>query len=254
MQSMKLMSLKAQSVMGATLGLLVVASSSASGFTFTPDFASSGGAEDDIFLNGVTIGDRFLDISDLSLVSSAQILSNDEFTGGDTGAASTDSGDTVSVPGFAPDEDPSGEEVAAFLGNSNLNSIVDGEDTGAFEIALSFDSSFNSLLIFERGLNSSFGVRVDNTEFVVDSSDFSPAGFAIDTTEIAGAQEVGTFGLDLSEFGPLDEVVVFADASFNGPDFTVVGAKVPEPATVLGLAALAGTLAISRTRRLDDEA
>lgn len=246
--------MKTQAIIGATAGLLMVASGSASGFTFTPDFTLAGGAEDDVFLNGVTIGDEFFDISELSLVSSAQVLSNDEFLGGNTGAASTDSGDAATEPGFEPNEDPSGEEVAAFLGNNNLNNIVDGEDTGAFEIELSFDSAFNSLLIFERGLNSSFGVRVGSEEFVVDSSDFSPAGFSIDTTEIAEVQEVGTFGLDLSEFGPLDEIIVFADSSFNGPDFTVVGAKVPEPATALGLVVLAGGFILSRTRRSSDNA
>lgn len=240
----------------AMSGVLAVLSSGASAFTFTTNFTATGGAEDDIFLDSVVVDGETFDFSSLAIVESVDILANDEFVGGNTGAASTDAGDAASTPGFAPNEDPSGAEVAAYLGNNNLNNIVDTEDDkveadGSFEMELTFDQSLTSLLIWERGINSDLGVRVGGTEFLITSDMFVPAGYTIDTTEIPDAQEVGSYGLDLSEFGPIDSLVLFSTETSNGPDFKVAGiaaASIPEPATILGLAAFIGAWAAGRNR------
>jgi hypothetical protein len=157
------------------------------------------------------------------------------------------------------------KNIVAALGQSkpifNLNNILDTEDTGQFKMDLLFDKgqSFDSVLLWERGLNSKLRVQAITQvagnqatgfgETVDVSSTWRDAGYQVETTEISGAQRVGSQGVHFgsSIFG----VRLFADESFNGPDFKIaaVRTKIPEPGMVAGLGAIAGALLLRRVRR-----
>jgi hypothetical protein len=154
--------------------------------------------------------------------------------------------------------------IVAALGQSkpvfNLNNILDTEDNGQFKMDLLFDKrqSFDSVLLWERGLNSKLRVQAitqvagnQATSFgeTVTVSTWRDAGYQVETTEISGAQRVGSQGI---HFGSsILGVRLFADSSFNGPDFKIaaVRTKIPEPGMLVGLGAMAGAMALRRMRR-----
>jgi hypothetical protein len=154
--------------------------------------------------------------------------------------------------------------IAAALGQSkpifNLNNILDTEDNGQFKMDLLFDKrqSFDSVLLWERGLNSKLRVQAitqvagnQATGFgeTVAVSTWRDAGYQVETTEISGPQRVGSQGI---HFGSsILGVRLFADSSFNGPDFKIaaVRTQIPEPGMLVGLGAMAGAMALRRVRR-----
>lgn len=242
---------------------IMVSGSPSQAFSFTTNFSGTTDSQGkldptrDIALNSVTLSNGKT-INNFALVKSANIVSNDAWTGGNTGAASSDKGDNASG---VKQEAASNSSVVASLGNLNLNNIIDGEDTGSFKMNLSFQQAVSSLFFWERGMNSDLTIQaldqagnlVGNL-FRINRNTWQNAKFSIDTTEIGGAQQVGSRGLsvgDLGLSGPIFGIQVSADASHNGPDFKVAGSAeaVPEPTTMAGLA-LAGTgLAAARRRR-----
>jgi hypothetical protein len=251
----------------ATISLLatgmMASGSPAQAFSFSTNFSGttdSGGNLDptrNIMLNSVTLSDGRT-ISNFALVQSANIISNDTWTGGDTGAASSDRGDNASG---IQQEAATNSSIVASLGNLNLNNIIDVEDTGSFKINLSFGQAVSSLFFWERGMNSDLTIQALDQAgnlignlFRIDRNTWQNAGFAIDTTEISGAQQVGSRGIsvgDLGLTGPIFGIQVSADASHNGPDFKVMGSAeaVPEPTTMAGLALAGAGLAAARRRR-----
>lgn len=235
--------------------------------------------EGDILLQSIT--QNGVTFSNFSFVNAAQILSNTPITdvrpsdtanpelasatrvrNNNTGAASTDAGDNASTPlPVSGVNNPTGSAIAAFVGNNNLNNIIDTEDSGSFQINLFFDrlitgddSGLDNLFFWERGMNSDLRIQAINAAgsligapILLSRSAQTSAGYSIDTTEISGAQRVGSWGVKLSQLGvnSLSGVRVSATSAFNGPDWKVVARaqEVPEPATVsalllTGLAAL----------------
>lgn len=242
---------------GAAVGALLALANTASAFSFTTNFTGNS-PKGDIFLESIQIGSTIIDKSVLSYVSAANIVYNDPYTGGNSGAASADIGDNATTG--VKVEDPSNGDIVTNLGNNNLNNIIDGEDKGSFVIDLTFSKAFNNLFFWERGMNSRLGVQfLDDLGNVIagtvlDSSTWDYAGYSIDTKEITGAQKVGSYGLNLADLGisgRATTVRLYSEKAFNGPDFKVVGATVPEPGTVIGLSALAGAFFVSRRRKAD---
>jgi hypothetical protein len=249
--------------LGLAVGALLVAvpaqAASFSGFNFTTQVnPTNPDPKGDIWLKSVAIGGQTY--SDFALVNRAIIQSNTATTGDQKGPGSSDKGDNAS--GIAT-ELPTANQVVASLGNRNLNNIIDTEDkVGESIFDVFFDQSTTDFLFFERGLNSDLWVEaLDGVGTVIAGSKteitrnfWEKAGYSIDTTEINGAQQVGSrglrfdtkiSGLRISSFGVDD----------NGPDYKVVGVgkslvnKVPEPAILLGLGLVAGS-AFSRRRRV----
>lgn len=242
---------------------MMVSGSPAQAFSFSTNFSgttdSQGNLDStrDISLNSVTLNNGKT-ISDFALVKSANIISNDAWTGGNTGAASSDKGDNAS--GIVQ-EAATNSSVVASLGNLNLNNIIDGEDSGSFKMNLSFEKAVSSLFFWERGMNSNLTIQaldqagnLIGSLFQINRSTWQNAQFGIDTTEISGAQQVGSRGIsvgDLGLSGPIFGIQVSADASHNGPDFKVVGSAeaVPEPTTMAGLALAGAGLTAARRRK-----
>jgi hypothetical protein len=246
----------------SSFGLLTVglalSGASAQAFTFTTNLApGSTDPKGDIFLQSVTLGNGTT-VSNFSLVNSATIISNDSWTGGNTGAASSDRGDNASGVKL---EAATNASIVASLGNLNLNNIIDTEDTGSFKINVSFEQAVSNLFFWERGMNSRLGVQaLDGSGnlignlLVLDSRTWQWAGFSIDTTEISSAQRVGSLGVSLADLGvsgPIQSIQLTSSRSFNGPDFKVVGeaAAVPEPTTMAGLAIAGLGMAAARRRQ-----
>ena len=239
---------------GTALATLITLAGSAHAFSFTTNFTGND-PKGDIWLDSVTIGDQV--ISNFAVVNSANIVYNDPYTGGNTGAASADRGDNASGINV---EDPTNAEVVQALGNLNLNNILDGEDKGTFTIDMAFNGLVDNLLFWERGQNSRLGVQaldafgnLVGNFLLLDSRNWDYAGFRIDTTEIGGAQNVGSLGVSLADLGvsgPIQSIRLTSEKGYNGPDFKVVGtAAVPEPTMVLGLGLMAGLGFVSRRRR-----
>jgi hypothetical protein len=250
---------------------------------FTQDENTSKG---DIWLDSITQNQVTFD--NFSLVKSAEILSNTPITGvkpGDTstpgsrnnntGAASTEKGDKATAPvPVSGLNNPTNSQITALLGNRNLNNIIDTEDNGASKINLFFDSDIetddtglDNLFFWERGKNSDLGVQaIDSSGKLVGKflklSRFQQigAGYSIDTTEISGSQDVGSWGVNLSQLGvdSLTGIQIIAKSKANqdsedydGPDYKVVARKkvrVPEPGTILGLGMIAGISTLLRRR------
>jgi PEP-CTERM motif len=245
--------------------------------------------QEDILLNSITQNQNTFD--NFSLVQSAEILYNTPITGvqpgsssipgpgnNNTGSASTEKGDNATFPvPVSGLKNPTNNEIAAFFSNRNLNNILDTEDIGASKINLFFDSyiqqdntGLDNLFFWERGMNSDLGVHaIDSTGKLLGNflklsrNEQQSAGYAIDTTEIGGSQQVGYWGVNLSQLGvdSLSGIQVIAKSKangdledYNGPDYKVVARKttrrVPEPGTVLGLGIIAGTIGLLRRRRL----
>lgn len=264
-----------------TVGL-IAANAPAQAFNFTSNLApGSSNPEGDILLQSVTYGGQT--ISDLTLINQAVILSNTAITAAagttsnpedtsksndNSGAASTDKGDNASLPtgisSVSGINNPTGTEVAAFLGNRNLNNIIDTEDSGSFKMNLTFAQAVSNIFLWERGMNSKLAVQaLDATGNLIgnlltlDSSTFQYAGYSIDTMEIDGAQRVGSIGISLADLGvtgAISSLQVSANSSFSGPDFKIMGASspsatVPEPTTMIGSALAAGGLMLRRRRQ-----
>ncbi|WP_414551718.1 exosortase-dependent surface protein XDP2 [Anabaena sp. CCY 0017] len=246
-------------------GVLALSSAPAQAFSFTTNFTQTGGSKGDTTLNSVEKDGQIID--KFIFVNRADILENDIAipANPNSGGASADRGDNATgivVP------NPSDADIVTALGNNNLNSIIDGEDgnvadSGSFKMNLFFKKAVDHLFFWERGQNSDLNVQaIDKDGNLLGSllkilrGEWDNAGYSIDTTEIPGAQSVGSRGVSLADLG-LDikhiygiQVSAFADQGFNGPDFKVVGAKtVPEPASLLGLGLVAGVVGLSRRRQ-----
>jgi hypothetical protein len=151
----------------------------------------------------------------------------------------------------------------------NMNNILDTEDKGYFTLDVLFGNGqklLNSVLLWERGMNSKLKVQAITTatasgatgfgEMIeVDSANWPSAGYQIDTTEIWGRnapQPVGAKGIRFSS--NILGVRLMSDQNNlfngNGPDFKIAATQTPEPATVASLGALAaGALACRRRRK-----
>ncbi|HEY9647903.1 MAG TPA: exosortase-dependent surface protein XDP2 [Chroococcidiopsis sp.] len=244
-------------------GLLTLGTAPAQAFSFTTNTAPGSNApKGNILLQSVTLGSGEV-VDNFAFVNSAQIIYNDAYKGGNSGAASSDRGDNATG---IKNENPVNADIVASLGNNNLNNIIDTEDQGKFTINVFFSSVVDKLFFWERGQNSKLGVQaVDasgnllGTKLVMDSAFWGSAGYSIDTTEIVGAQRVGSLGVSLADLGvsgPIAGVQLTSLKTYNGPDFKVVGAaaSVPEPATVAGIVAVAGAMAASRRRKAAKQA
>ncbi|HLP88569.1 MAG TPA: exosortase-dependent surface protein XDP2 [Nostocaceae cyanobacterium] len=251
----------------------VLAATSAQAASFTSNVSQNTDPKADIFLNSITQkGQTF---SNFSYVNRAVIQYNTPRSSlnlSTSGAASTDKGDNASAP-LPPNEDPTAAEIAAYLGNNNLNNIIDGEDQGDFTVDIFFDSEIvqddsdlDHIFYWERGMNSYIDVQALDadgnpiSDFLNINQTTDPrkfAGFSIDTTEIGGSQKVGAWGINLSHFGVTElsglrlKAYGSGPLASNGPDFKFIARKtatVPEPATLLGLGAVA-TFAFIRRRQ-----
>lgn len=257
-------------------GVLLTCANNAQAFSFvTNDFdqnpLSTSDAKNDIFLNSVGILDSNGNVSetvtDFSYITSAQIVYNDAYTGGNSGAASADIGDNATT-GIKV-EDASASDIAYNLGTNNLNNIIDTEDSGSFTINLSFDYALDNLLVWERGMNSDLQIQALDANgnlignaLLITNDMWDSAGYSIDTQEIGGAQNVGSYGVNLVEDlgvdGPISSLQFYSEAGFNGPDWKFVGtnatrnteaAKVPEPGLILGLGILGSVFLWKRPKR-----
>lgn len=250
------------------LGTVLAVSNSAQAASFTTNVNQKSDTKADILLESIEQNGQT--ITEFSFVNNTDILFNTPRTSDpNSGEASTDRGDNATNPlAIGANEDPNAAEITAYLGNNNLNNIVDGEGRGQFEINLFFDSliqednsGLDSLFFWERGKNSDLGVRaIDSAGNVIGNEikllrkDLFDAGYSIDTTEIGGAQKVGSWGLSLDDLGveSLSGIQIFADKKFSGPDFKLAARKtvsVPEPGSIVGLGAIAG-MALWRRRQL----
>ncbi|BAZ37246.1 hypothetical protein NIES4101_31670 [Calothrix sp. NIES-4101] len=221
-------------------------------------------AKADILLQSITQnGTTF---KDFTYVSEVKSLKNTPRTkDANSGAASTDRGDNATAP-ISASEDPDRNELAKFLGNNNLNNIVDTEDSGMFEMDLIFTNAIfgnkqgtDSLFFWERGMNSDLLIQgFDNTGKLIGNSlkllrkNQTSADFSIDTKEIGSAQKVGNWGVSLAQLGvnSLSGIRVISEGqAFNGPDFKLIartGVSVPEPGMVLSLGTVAGVAFLRR--------
>lgn len=255
--------------LGLSICLGIIAGSmgmatSAQAFSFTTNFTAELSAPDtakgNIWLDSVEFGGTT--VSKFGFVDRVNIIENDLWIGGNTGAGSADRGDLAN--GLVQ-ELLTNEGAVEALGNPNLNNILDGEDRGAFKMNVWFDKAVDNLFFWERGLNSAMEIQaIDKLGNIISNSNlltlnsrtWDYAGFSIDTTEIGGAQRVGSLGVSLADLGlssAIAGIQVTADRTsfFNGPDWKVVGsaAAVPEPGTVMGLGAIASGLLVSGRRK-----
>ena len=254
--------------------LLGTATSARATFTFTTNFTNVGHAtKGDIFLDSVVIDDTQEFIDDFSFVNGAIIVANDEYTGGNTGAASADMGDYATTGVKVEAATP--EAIVANLGNNNLNNIIDTEDSGSFQIDLTFAHMIDNLLVWERGNdrdawgagNSDLAVQAIDADgnlignyLKINRNQWMNAGFSINTKEIRGNQEVGSLGVNIREdlgiSGGTNRVRFFSEAGFRGPDWKFVGTDatrfeaeprdIPEPGMLLGLGAIAGAVLLKQ--------
>jgi hypothetical protein len=246
-------------------GAIALSSSPAQAFSFQTNYTAalsgSDAAKGDIFLNSVTLANGTV-ISDFSLVTSANILSNDIYTGGNSGAASADIGDKATTG--IRQEALTNEGAKTVMNNLNLNNIIDTEDKGNFILDLNFAKAVDNIFIWERGMNSRLDVQaldangqlIGNKLALSNSKNWDYAGFKIDTQEIGSAQKVGSIGISLADLGLTSGYVsalrVSSKSAYNGPDFKVIGsvADVPEPSSLLGLGAIvAGAIATRRRQQ-----
>lgn len=251
-------------------GLAVAATAGiAEAFTFKTNYSLDSNLSGDnqwrgdILLNSVEYGGNTY--SDFAFVNSVNILHNDNWTGGNTGAASADKGK------FANDglsqERLTNAGAATALGNNNLSSIIDGEDSGAFSMNLFFDKGVQDILVWERGRNSAMDIQaidasgnaIGNLLHLAKSS-FTGAGYQLGTMEIGnGIQNVGSVGVTLAQLGVTDNAIfglrVSAQKGYNGPDWKIAGVaaqkpttNTPEPFSMIGGAIALGGAALMKRR------
>ncbi|MDT9236572.1 MAG: PEP-CTERM sorting domain-containing protein [Limnospira sp. PMC 737.11] len=255
---------------------------SAQAFSFQTNFeyalTGNNAPRGDVWLNSVEVNDNIF--SNFAFVNRAEIVYNDPYTGGNTGAASSDMGRRATVGTSV--EDPTNADIVTSLGNNNLNSIIDGEDIGSFAINVWFDRRVDNLFLWERGMNSAVTVQaidqqgnnLNNTTFTIARDGWDDAGFRINTLEIGNnVQRVGSRGVSLADLGldpsvrSIDGIRVSAAWSpefnrpndalrewYNGPDWKVVGAAVPEPGMIFGLGAIGAGLVASNLRKKGNKA
>lgn len=248
---------------GALLSVVGNANAQGFGFAFENQVSNDTRAKEDVFLESVKIGDEI--ITDFSFVSEVEIVENDQFVGGDTGAASADKG--VKATTGVSVEDASADNILENLSNNNLNNIVDTEDVGSFVIDLTFEKVIDNLLIWERGRNSDLGIQAVDAQgnlvgnrLVIERTQWQDAGFSILTNELqdesAPAQEVGSIGINIIEdlgirSNNVQTIRFFSEDGFNGPDWKFVGTEnkdIPEPAFILGLGMLGGAFGMLKRR------
>lgn len=251
---------------GLAVSSVLFVSNSAQAAGFTSNVSQNTDPTADIFLQSITQNDQTF--SNFSYVTGVNSFENTEYTGGNSGAASTDYGDNATAPEDRL-EDTNSDNIAAFLGNNNLNNIIDGEGRD-FSMDLRFNtlikkdnSGLDNLFFWERGMNSDLTIQAINQEGELignvirlnrkskKGSSQENAGFKINTQEIRGAQKVGSWGVSLDDLGVnnLRGVRISADSSHKGPDFKVIARrKVPEPTTLIGLGSVAA-LAFFRRRK-----
>lgn len=277
--------------LGLACSTVLAVSTAAQAASFTNNVSQTSDPEADIWLNSIT--QNGVTFSDFNLVNKANILSNDAIKDvkpgqtsnpelglsvNNTGAASTERGDKATAPGgreVSGLNNPTGDDIAAYLGNTNLNNIIDVEDGGTTKMNLFFEETIfadntglDNLFFWERGegqWNASdmliqaidaSGNLIGNALTLL-GAEKQYAGFSIDTLEIAGAQKVGTWGVKLSQLGVTSAagIRIFADWNYRGPDFKVMARSsapesVPEPATLAGLGLVAASLAAARRRKV----
>ena len=257
-------------VSGLTSVGAIALSAPAQAFSFQSNITHSltGGdaVKGDIFLDSITLESGQV-ISDFTLINSANILSNDIYTGGNSGAASADIGDKATTG--LRQEALTNEGAKTVMNNLNLNNIIDTEDKGSFILDLNFEKAVDNIFLYERGMNSRIDVQaldadgneIGNLLKLPKSSNWDYAGFKINTKEIGGSQKVGSIGISMTDLGITTGYVSALRLSsegraYNGPDFKVVGsvADIPEPSTLLGLGAVVAGLAASKRRRNEAEA
>ncbi len=253
--------------LGTAMTLSLGALHRAEAFSFTTDFSTNPSLtgdnrwRGDIWLNSVSYGSQTF--NQFSLVNQVNIVQNDLWTGGNSGAASADRG-RFSTVGTSEERLTTGGAVTA-LGNLNLSSIIDGEDRGSFTLDLMFNRAARDVLVWERGMNSALDVQALDANgnlvgnlITITQGMWKSAGFNLGTLEIGdGIQAVGSWGLSAADFGLTGNIYgvrvgARGDAFYNGPDFKVVGTAaeaVPEPAALFGLGALALVGAASRRRQ-----
>ncbi|MBP0002064.1 MAG: PEP-CTERM sorting domain-containing protein [Cyanobacteria bacterium SID2] len=252
----------------ATGTILALQTSPALAFSFTTNKMGND-PKGDIWLQSIELEDGTT-IDDFSFINHAQIVSNDEYTGGNTGAASADIGDNATTG--LKKEHLSESEIFVNLANKNLNNIIDTEDNGHFAIDLFFDKAIDNLLIWERGMNSKLGVQALDFDgnlignyLEVNSREWNYAGYKIDTKEIGGSQKVSALGVSMADLGVENSYITgfrfFSQSNFNGPDWKILGTdvtrggevplepeSVPEPGMMAGLLAVSSLLTFSRRR------
>ena len=271
---------------GFSLATALTLSTTAQAASFTTNVSQNTNPEADIWLRSIT--QNGVTFNNFNLVNRADILSNTPITRGlnpatttsnpedrtkrndNSGAASTDRGDLATAPlPVSGINNPTGTEIAAFLGNTNLNNIIDTEDNGSFGINLFFNralradtTGLDNLFFWERGMNSDLGIQaIDAAGNLIGNflkltrNTQTAAGYRIDTMEIDNIQQVGSWGVRLAQLGVTSAagIRVTANGSYRGPDFKVIArdtASVPEPATMAGLGLIAGALAVSRRRQV----
>ncbi len=277
--------IKLATSIGLTVGSVLFIANSAQAASFTSNVTQNNGVKGDVFLDSIDQNGTNIGVNDFIYVDRVNIGDNDVHNGGNTGAASTERGDNVTGQrrenlqvGNASDE----QNVVDFMGNNNLNKIIDTEGGGEFTIDFFFgndiksnDLGLDSLFFWERGFekdnplegNSDLLIQaIDNDgnllgdDFFLSRKDQQYAGFSIDTEEISSSQQVGSWGvsfadLKLSENDTFAGVRVMSEAGFNGPDYKIIAsngptqaAKVPEPGTIIGLGSVAA-LAFFRRRK-----
>jgi len=255
---------------GLIAGSAIALSAPAQAFSFQTNYTSSLLGDDvskgDIFLDSVTL-DSGKTISDFTLVNTATIVSNDIYTGGNSGAASADIGD-LATTGLRQ-EALTNEGARAVMNNLNLNNIIDTEDKGRFVLDLQFEQAVDNIFLWERGMNSRLDIQaldadgneIGNLLQLASSKTWDDAGFDINTEEIGRAQNVGSIGVSLMDLGIdsgyINALRVSSDGkAYNGPDFKVLGSvaedvpqEIPEPSALLGLGAVVAGLAASRRKK-----
>lgn len=262
---MKIRNLAASAGIVASSAIALSAPAHAFSFqtNYTESLTGSNASKGDIFLNSVTLDSGEI-LSDFTMVTSASIVSNDIYTGGNSGAASADIGD-LATTGLR-EEALTNEGARAVMNNLNLNNIIDTEDKGSFILDLNFENAVDNIFLWERGMNSRLDVQaldasgnLIGTKFQLPkSSNWDDAGFKINTQEIGGAQKVGSVGVSLADLGLNSGFVnglrvTSEGKAYNGPDFKVLGSvadtqEVPEPSALLGLGAVVAGLATRRRK------
>jgi hypothetical protein len=281
-------------ILGIACGTILSISAAAQAASFSVGVSQKTDPKADIWLQSIT--QNGVTFNQFNLINEAKgnILFNDtiNLTGktgetadptksgfkNNTGAASTDRGDNASKPNGLKESginDPTMAEIATYLGNTNLNNIIDTEDKGSFEMNLFFtyllqedNKGLDNIFLFERGMNSDLAIQgVDAKGNLIGNSLFlnrrsqTNLDYRIDTTEIGSAQTVGGWGISLEQLGITSAagIRIRAESSFNGPDFKMIARlndnpvlreTVPEPATLLGLGLVAGSFVASRRRKV----
>ncbi len=236
-------------IIGAMAISMPAQAASFTGFNFNTATDYNNDPTADIFLQSVSHDGST--ISNFSVVTGATMIENSHAS---LGPSSTDLGDNATSPNsIGANELPTGQEILDFLGNLNLNNIIDTEERNRSVFELEFGNKVNTFYLFERGLNSSLTVEaLDGNGAVIDDFKVSQglwqqAGYAIDTTEINGAQNVGSYGIKLDS--AVKKVRIISNFSDNGPDYKIVAAQVPEPSSMAALALLGGGALLAKRRK-----